>query len=258
MREIVTLETNYMKVNCHQLTQRLATLEANVLDPVLFAVTDDSQEAMLRKKALGVAGTSAAVLGTGAAAVGAHKVISNRMGGMRATVSGFTRKSRLGQYGAAARDLGGDALARAGGLFGAAREGARKGLSKLRLDSQTATLTSRLVALGARLDTQVELGLKEKAKEAGGKIASAAKKAATHVGEHREAYAAGAAATAGVGATGLMIHHVGKKHKKMSEWRAGAKDGDMAEVAPDLLVDRHGAMYPGNHPKALKANITKL
>jgi ElaB/YqjD/DUF883 family membrane-anchored ribosome-binding protein len=266
-----------MKVNRQQLIHRLAHLETKVLDPVLFAASDDddNDSPSLLKPAI-AAGGGLALAGGGALA---HQGVMDRLSGLRATVPGFAQKSRLAQYGAAAGDLGGDALAKAGDLFSAAGKAGAGLLDKLRFDSQTEVLTRRLVSLEAVLDGKIELGAREKISEAGKKVAEAGRKigkkveeagkeagkkateagaeAGRHVSEHRKAYA-GAGIAAGLGGSALILAHGVHKAKQMRDWREQAGEGDLLHVDKDLLIDRHGAMYPGNHPKVAKSKITKL
>jgi hypothetical protein len=71
-----------------------------------------------------------------------------------------------------------------------------------------------------------------------------------------------AAAVAGIGtavgfagtAIGINVH---RQMKKQREFQKTAGEGDVMQIARDLYVDRHGAMFPANHPKVLSANLRK-
>jgi hypothetical protein len=74
--------------------------------------------------------------------------------------------------------------------------------------------------------------------------------------------AIGAGATlgaAGAGYGGYKAVSVLKEHnRKMRSWKKNAGDEDFLPLAKDLVIDRHGAMYPTDHPRVQGGNITAL
>lgn len=62
----------------------------------------------------------------------------------------------------------------------------------------------------------------------------------------------------GAGAAGLGAYKVVEKMRKQREWHKKAGPRDVLSIAPDLYVDRHGAMYPKNHPSLRSKRKTEL
>ena len=74
------------------------------------------------------------------------------------------------------------------------------------------------------------------------------------ISKHGGKLAAGAGIAAGVGLTVAASRHL----EKQKQWRANAGDKDFLDLAGDLVVDKHGAMLPKNHPSVVGGNIQRL
>ena len=74
------------------------------------------------------------------------------------------------------------------------------------------------------------------------------------ISKHGGKLAAGAGIAAGVGLTVAASRHL----EKQKQWRANAGDKDFLDLTGDLVVDKHGAMLPKNHPSVVGGNIHRL
>ncbi len=151
-------------MNKFAITQRCAQLE-RTLDVRLFARREDDDESHAGR-------TAAVIAGGGAVAAGgalAHRRISDRMGGMRASIPGFAMKSRPGQYASAAGDLAKDgvvagcAYASAAGPAGrqAARNAKAVGIRTVRKVRRAVSFSARerLLNLAERCEHLNQFGL---------------------------------------------------------------------------------------------------
>jgi hypothetical protein len=62
----------------------------------------------------------------------------------------------------------------------------------------------------------------------------------------------------GAGAAGIGAYHIIHTARRQREWRENATDRDRLKLARDIYIDRHGGMYPENHPGMKGKRITEL
>lgn len=73
-----------------------------------------------------------------------------------------------------------------------------------------------------------------------------------------KAGAAGAGAAGAAGAGYAAYRGISEHRRKVRKFQRSASDDDFVPISNDLYIDRHGAMYPGKHPRVKGGNITSL
>jgi len=101
------------------------------------------------------------------------------------------------------------------------------------------TPTERLMQLAVGIPEVTELSIEDRAN----KVA------------RRKLITGGLAAASVGGGVALGVHHVRKTLRENREFAANAGPNDFKKISHDLYIDKHGAMYPGNHPRVISGNV---